>query len=424
MYYLGLSGGFSEQGTDLVPGLTEYFFHDAAACIVKDGVLLAAAEEERFSRVKKTTKFPINAVAACLAKVGIGPHEINGVGHYFRRDFMDESLTELYLEHPAAPVRYSADLTIDRLAERFDFRLDRDRLRDVPHHLAHAVSCFTRSGMKDALVLVVDGRGEESSGTVYQASGQQLTELATYDLSKSLGTIYLMAIALVGYSFGDEYKVMGLAPYGNPETYKDIFKTLYTLEPDGDYTLRPPERGNHPTAAAFAAAGLRPRRKGEKFTQQHMDYAAGLQDMLETVVMHVLRHWQKVTGDTNLCFVGGVAQNSSLNGLILRSGIFREVFIHPASHDAGAAEGAALETARMFGDGFPAQPRLRTASFGAALGAAAEIERKLSSWSFSSRSASPRTSWTPRPGCWRTVRSSDGRTVRRSSARAHSVTAA
>lgn len=380
MYYLGLSGGFSPQEKDLVPNLSDFFFHDSAACIIGNGVLLAATEEERFNRIKKTTKFPTSAIQACLNKAGIQPREIKGVGHYFRRDFVDQSLGEVYLEHAATPVRYSSDLIMGHLADHFGFDLSQDQLRGVSHHLSHAASCFTRSGMENALVLVMDGRGEEVSGTVYQASREGLEILATYDLAKSLGNFYAYATNLLGYRFGDEYKVMGLAPYGNPKTFRDTFKSLYSLGAQGDYELIYPPIGDHPVAGPFLASGFMPRRKGEKFTQQDADFAAGLQAMLEEIVMHVLTFWQKSTGNANLCFVGGVAQNSSLNGLMVRSGTFREIFIHPASHDAGAAEGAALETARMLGDACPVQPRLRTASFGASLGSTAEIEHKLRLW--------------------------------------------
>ncbi len=379
-YYLGLSGGFSSPGEDLVHGLPEYFFHDAAACIIGDGSLLAAAEEERFNRIKKTTKFPINAIRACLTRAGIQPHEIKGVGHYFRRDLVDQSLGELYLDNAATPVRYSSDFIVNYIADYFGFDISQDRLYGIPHHASHAVSCFTRSGMESALVLVMDGRGEENSGTVYQASPKGIEMLAAYDLSKSLGNFYLSGCNLLGYRLGDEYKVMGLAPYGNPATFRDIFKNLYSLEAQGDYALIQPEIGDHVVAAPFFANGFTPRRKNEPFSQQHRDFAAALQAMLQEIVMHVLTHWQKVTGNTNLCFVGGVAQNSSLNGLILRSGLFREVFVHPASHDAGAAEGAALETARILGDTYSVQPRLKSASLGPSLGDASEIEHKLRLW--------------------------------------------
>lgn len=381
MYTLGLSGGFSAPDTDLVPDLVDWFFHDAAACVVKDGVLIAAAEEERFNRIKRTNKFPAHAIEACLMKAGISPAHIGAVGYYFRQDFVDQALNELYVENPTVPIRYSNDIITEEFQRQFDLELPAERLITVPHHVSHAISCFTRSGMTSALVLVMDGRGEEESGTVFEASREGLRVLATYDIAKSLGALYEYAIQVLGYRFGDEYKVMGLAPYGDPCTYAHVFRDLYSLQDNGDYSLHPKSLGAHPLAASFLANGLLPRRKGEVFSQQHKDYAAGLQIMLEDIVMHVLRYWRRAAGLTNLCFVGGVAQNSSLNGAILRSGMFREMFVHPASHDAGAAEGAALEAAQAFEGRLPIQPRLRTANFGPAPGAVEEIGRKLDAWS-------------------------------------------
>jgi predicted NodU family carbamoyl transferase len=216
----------------------------------------------------------------------------------------------------------------------------------------------------------MDGRGEKHSITIFHGKDGHLESLATYGLRKSLGGLYLANTKLLGYEFGDEYKVMGLAPYGNPETYREKFSTLYELKDGGDFTLR-----------RFTPGRLLPRRKGEEFTQAHKDFAAALQEALETIAMHVLRHWADQTGLKNLCFVGGVAHNSTLNGRILDSGKFREVFVHPVSHDAGAAEGAALAAALRLGAPRFRQSRMRSASVGPALGTTVEIEKELASWS-------------------------------------------
>src|SRR5262249_41446665 len=148
---------------------------------------------------------------------------------------------------------------------------------------------------------------------------------------KSLGMLYLSGTQLLGYKFGDEYKVMGLAPYGDPGRYRDVFDTLYSLRDKGDYELTLSTATPNMFGPVFYAHGFHPRRKDENFTQEHMDFAAGLQEVVEKIVLHVLRYWSESTGLTKLCFGGGVAHNSSLNGVILRSGIFDEVFVHPAS---------------------------------------------------------------------------------------------
>jgi predicted NodU family carbamoyl transferase len=370
MLVLGLSGQFSFEDEDMAPNIGGGFFHDAAACIIRDGELLAAIEEERFNRIKKTVKFPVNAIRACLSVAGVSPAEIGAVGHYFAEDHMDEWLTMVYTRNPQVPIRSSRDRIMNFLNGELDFNLAADRLVFAEHHVAHALSSFIRSGMKEALVVVMDARGESHSTTVYHGKNGQLESLATYGLDQSLGGFYHANIQLLGYGLGDEYKVMGLAPYGNPDTYRDMFTELYELKADGNFGMR-----------RFIASGFEPRRKGSEFTQAHMDFAASLQEALERIVLHVLGHWVDQTGLKNLCFVGGVAHNSTLNGLILRSRLFREVFVHPASHDAGAAEGAALATALQLGAPPFSQPRLRSASVGPDLGTVAAIEKELAGWS-------------------------------------------
>jgi len=353
--------------------MTAGFFHDATACLIRDGELLAAVEEERFNRIKKTTKFPINAIRACLAMTDVAPAEIDAVGHYFQEDIVDLGLYNIYLRNPALPIRSSREIITERLRDTFDLDLPDDRLIYAEHHVSHAMSSYIRSGMKEALVVVMDSRGEKHSTTIYRSAGGQLKELARYNLNKSLGAFYRESIRLLAYGLGDEYKVMGLAPYGNPDTYRDLFGSLYDLKGQGDFELR--RRFD-----AFYANGFKPRRKGEEFTQQHIDFAASLQQALERLAMHVVGYWAGVTGLADLCFVGGVAHNSTLNGLILRSRKFREVFIHPASHDAGAAEGAALAAAYQLG-AHPFVPRrMRSASLGPDLGTMAEIEKELATW--------------------------------------------
>ncbi|MEV4567564.1 carbamoyltransferase C-terminal domain-containing protein [Nonomuraea sp. NPDC049419] len=353
--------------------MNDDFFHDAAACLIRDGKTIAAVEEERFNRIKKTTKFPTEAIRACLDLAGVTPSQIDAVGHYFQEIFVDRALHELYLQHPEAPIRYSRELITDHLGAEFGIELPAERLVYAEHHVSHAASCFLRSGMKDALVVVMDGRGEMHSTTVFRGGRGGLEPLATYGIDKSLGQFYEAATHLLGYRMGDEYKVMGLAPYGDANVHRDIFDSLYTLRSGGDFELRP-------ITGAFFVNGFVPRRKGQDFTREHMDFAAGVQRTLERIAMHVLGYWADYTGLTKLCFVGGVAHNSSLNGVILRSGKFDEVFIHPAAHDAGAAEGAALAAATQLGEAPARRSRLFSASLGPALGDHEDVQRELASW--------------------------------------------
>jgi 7-O-carbamoyltransferase len=380
MLTLGLSGHFGADDIDLVPGLPGSYSHDSAACLVDDGVLVAAAEQERFNRIKHTTKFPTAAIQACLDIAGVRPEQVDGVGYYFGEVFSDRALNSWYAAIPTLPNRSARQVVKDKLREHFDWNLADDRFQFTPHHLSHARSSFTRSGMDEALVIVMDGRAEDDSGSIFHADGAKLEKLATYSVAQSLGLFYMSAINVVRYGFGEEYKVMGLAPYGDPARYRGVFDTMYTLLDNGQYELSKGTADLHFAASTFLAAGLPPRRAGEAMTRDHMDFAAGLQNMLETVSLHVVSHWAKETGLSKLCFVGGVAHNSSLNGAILRSGLFEEVFVHPASHDAGAAEGAAIDTALNLGSRPAKSARLRSASLGTSLGSEPEIAETLRAW--------------------------------------------
>lgn len=380
MLVLGISGGLSGQDADFEPDISRGYFHDAAACLIRDGELLAAVEEERFNRVKKTVKFPTNAVRACLAESGVSPADIAAVGYFGMERGADILMKALYIGRPEMPIRSTRELLNTRINEAIGLDLPDERLIYTPHHTCHALSSFVRSGMKEALVVVMDGFGEGHSISILrgldrqsQTETGQLEKLAIYDWGKSLGGFYLEQISLLGYGLGDEYKVMGLAPYGNPDTYRDLFDGLYDLKDNGDFDLR-----TH--YLSFLANGFLPRRKSQTFTQEHMDFAAGLQQALEKLVMHVISYWAEQTNLRDLCFVGGVAQNSSLNGLIIRSGKFKSVFVHPASHDGGTADGAALAAASQMGAPPFTLPQLRSASVGPALGSEAEIEKELASW--------------------------------------------
>jgi predicted NodU family carbamoyl transferase len=372
MLVLGLSGYFSDEYAG------PWIFHDGAACLIRDGELLAAVEEERFNRIKQTTMFPINAIRGCLDTAGVSPSEIVAVGHYFGESALDAWLNLQHLDDSRLPVRSARELLTSLLAKAAGLDMPDERLLFTRHHVTHGMSSYIRSGMRDALVVVMDGRGEEHSTTIFQGKDGHLESLATYGVEESLGLAYLRDIRSLGYGLGDEYKVMGLAPYGNPETYRKMFSSLYELKDEGNFTLRafsPSE------LLQFAKREFPPRRKGEEFAQAHKDFAAALQEALEKIAMHILCHWADRTGLRDLVFSGGVAHNSTLNGLILKSGKFREVFIHPASNDAGSAEGAALAAASQLGASPFAQPRMRSASVGPALGTTAGIEKELASWS-------------------------------------------
>jgi predicted NodU family carbamoyl transferase len=373
MLVLGLSGNLSRADTNFAPSISRGSFHDAAACLIRDGEVVAAVEEERLNRIKKTNKFPFHAIRECLSIARVGPDEVDAVGHYFGEAAVDQFLSALYLDDPALPVRGARSVMLDYLRSDLGFDLPSDRLLYVEHHITHAISAFVRSGLSEALVVVMDAAGENESTTILRGQDGELKTLATHSRRNSLGLFYELGVRLLGYSFGDEYKVMGLAPYGDPERYRRIFESMYTLKDGGDFELRL-------QLGAFVAAGFRLRRAGEEFTQRHKDLAAGFQSTLEKLALHVIGHWAEHTGLQSLCFSGGVAHNSSLNGLILQSGHFREVFVHPAAHDGGAAEGAAFGAAYRLGEVPARRPRMRSASIGPDLGTTADIESELAAW--------------------------------------------
>lgn len=387
MLILGLTGGFATEDRKLEPALDANSFHDAAACLVEDGQLLAGIEEERFTRVKKTNYFPLRSIRACLDQVGIPASRIDAVGYYFGETESDAILNTAYVRSTGMSTTYSRDLIRSGLEEASGIRFPDEKIAYVPHHLAHAASCFIRSGFTRALVAVFDGgSGNDISTTIYAAEHGKLNELITYPVSKSLGRLYLQGTELLGYRFGDEYKVMGLAPYGNPATYRPVFDQIYSLGEFGDYeifpdlSLDPMITSANLLAPPLLGQGLRPRRADEPFSQQHMDFAAALQEALQVIAVHVLRHWARATGLRNLCLSGGVAHNSTLCGTVLQSSLFEQAFVHPVSHDAGAADGAALVTGQNLGGKVYPQPRLRSASLGPALGPAEQIAGELRRW--------------------------------------------
>mgnify|MGYP003525382397 CR=1 FL=1 len=337
MLILGINGCLSPPDNDFMPDRWPLYFHDAAAAVIRDGAVVAAIEQERLSRVKHTTAFAGDAALACLAQAGVGPGDIDRVAYFFDEDYTDSELYQHYATRPRLPLHLSRRLLGDRLRESLGVDLAADQLRFVRHHEAHAWTAYPQSGYDDALVVVMDGSGEYESLSVYSATGGDLKLLTSKDVDHSLGLLYLAGTELLGYRLSDEYKVMGLAPHGDPARYRGVFESVYQLDPDGDFTMNFAD-----LPLACYRAGFRPRRAGEAFTRSHQDFAAGLQETVERIGWHVISHWQRATGHRRLAIAGGVGQNCTLNGRLLRTDRFDDVFVHPAAHDAGTAVGAAL----------------------------------------------------------------------------------
>ncbi len=321
------------------------FFHESACCLLRDGRLAAAAEEERFSRVKHDPRLPVSAFRWCLAEGGIGPGEIDCLAFY---ELPVEKLArQLWAGVPAdAP----ADLPwLDpRRAERqLREGLGYDGpLRCYPHHASHAASAFLYSGFDEAAVLTVDGVGEWATTTYGHGRGNRLDAFEQVEFPHSLGLLYSTLTSYLGFQVNDgEYKVMGLAPYGRPR-HVEVLGRLIEPGPGGQFRLDLRYfdfvRGRRMDAPALAELLGEPRRRpGEPLTEFHRDVARSLQVVLEEMLLEKVRYLYARTGAAALCMAGGVALNCVANGRILREGPFARLFVQPAAGDAGGCLGAA-----------------------------------------------------------------------------------
>ena len=377
MLILGLSGCFSELEQDFIPNLPVWFYHDSAAVLMHDGKIVAAVEEERLNRIKHTTKFCAKSIRSCLEQYQVELCDIDYIGFYTNEHSIDNMLNLEYIKYQNLPLKYSRQLIIELLEKEFDYRFPSENIKYVTHHKTHAYSTFFHSGFDRALVMVVDGNGENESITILNGQHQQLETLKTFPIESSLGFFYLTGVELLGYSLFDEYKVMGLAPYGNPERFRSLFQSVYRLLPNGEYHLDDLGR----IKSLFLKEKFLPRRKGDIFNQDHKDFAAGLQEALETIVKHILTHWQKTTGHKKLCMVGGVAHNCAVNGKILYSGLFDEIFVHPASHDGGAAIGTAMAVYEDFSSNKFAPLPIDHVFWGPDVGSDNYVQSILEEWS-------------------------------------------
>ncbi|AUX21621.1 carbamoyltransferase [Sorangium cellulosum] len=373
MLTLGLSGGLSFAHEEMYD-IPKNFTHDGAAVLVEDGEVVAGIEEERLNRIKHSNKFPIEATRFCLARRGVDIDQVDRIAFYASEEYCNALLGRVRLLTGGALPRVDArTLLAAKLGEGLGRRIDRDRIVFVPHHQAHAASTYLLSGYDDSLIVAIDGSGDFLSGLVAVGTGDRIEVLSTFPEAKSLGNFYVAVISLLGYGVFDEYKVMGLAPYGDPARYRAQMSALYTLLPGGDYEI-------HRDRVGALAQQIEVRRRGGPFTQQHRDVAASLQEALETIVMHALRHQREVTGKSRLCLAGGVAHNCTMNGKIAYSGLFEGVFVQPAAHDAGCALGAALHVSLAEG-ALGSRRRLTHVFWGSDVGEDAEIEAELSAWS-------------------------------------------
>ncbi|MGY8668924.1 carbamoyltransferase [Bradyrhizobium sp. UFLA05-109] len=373
MLCLGVSGGL-DKVYEFRPELPSTFLHDGAAVLVRDGRVIAAVEEERLNRVKHSNKFPSNAIQYCLDAAGVRLSDVDRIAFYATEAYCNAMLERLFVSHPSDAIPMDARLLLrTMLAQEFNTEVDPSRVSFVSHHQAHAVSAFAMSGFEQSLVLAIDGGGEFLSGLVGIGSGTEVNQLESFPESNSLGLFYLETIRYLGYSLFDEYKVMGLAPYGDPAPYRKLFERFYELSENGSYRLYLDRIG------PALVRNIQVRRKGMPFTQQHRDVSASLQEALERIVFHIVRHYREATGMKRLCLAGGVAHNCTVNGKLLYSGLFEEIFVQPAAHDAGCALGAALMASDEVGRPAPRE-RLQEVYWGPDLGTDRAVEQELAAW--------------------------------------------
>jgi len=333
------------------------FYHDSAAALVVDGEVVAAAQEERFTRVKHDHGFPQHAIDYCLAEAGLTPGQLDFVGFYDKPFMKFERLLETYLAY--APVGFRSFLMAMPLWMRQKLHLPREirhglggeysrKIVFCEHHESHAASAFFPSPFDEAAVITFDGVGEWATMSFGKGSGNRVELTHELQFPHSLGLLYSALTYFCGFKVNSgEYKLMGLAPYGEPRYAETMLASLMDLKDDGSFRLDMRYfnycQGLTMTSAAFDQLfGGPPRAPESDLTQREMDLAASVQAVTEEVMLRVARHVHRQTGSSNLCLAGGVALNCVGNGRILREGPFEHVWIQPAAGDAGGALGTAL----------------------------------------------------------------------------------
>ena len=364
MNILGLSG--LEQAVAFKkahwPGLDEREYrisqgHDAAAALIVDGVPVAAAAEERFNREKHSAHFPASAIRYCLEEGGLTIRDIDALVHCFdyspyRKVYaMDPTTAALYREV------YSREALL-ALVNRDLTGFPENRVFHVPHHLAHASSAYYTSGWEDCLVVIIDALGEAHSASIYRGHAGTLDKIAQIPASDSIGILYSLVTLHLGFDFNsDEYKIMGLAPYGDPGRFRAFFEDNVKLLENGSIHIpilacnrTRNERENYTATRQYFEQYLLPKRQpGDEITDDHRDVAAALQECLDTSLLHICGRFGAATGSRRLALAGGVTLNCTANGRLLQSNLFDDIYVQPAAGDDGAALGAALQWAAQTG---------------------------------------------------------------------------
>ena len=333
------------------------FYHDSAAAIVVDGDIVAAAQEERFTRRKHDHRFPTHAIDFCLTEAGLHPSELDYVGFYDKPLLKFERLLETYLSYAphgfqsflqAMPLWLKQKLYLPREMHRGLQSAYTKRFVFTEHHESHAASAFFPSPFDESAILTLDGVGEWATASYGVGRGNRIDLTHELRFPHSLGLLYSAFTYFTGFKVNSgEYKLMGLAPYGEPRYVDTILNHLIDLKPDGSFRMDMSYfrycQGLRMTSSAFDRLFDGPPRQAEAtITQREMDIAASIQAVTEEVMLRCATHVHRETGMRNLVLAGGVALNCVGNGRIVREGPFEKVWIQPASGDAGGALGVAL----------------------------------------------------------------------------------
>ncbi len=332
------------------------FYHDSAAALVQDGAIVAAAQEERFTRKKHDFHFPKKAIRYCLDKAGLKPSQLDYVVFYDKPFLKFERLLETYIHYSPSGIRSFIKAMPLWIKQKLWMKaLIQDNLDGYDgkvlfpkHHQSHAASAFFPSPFEEAAIITVDGVGEWTTTSIGHGKGNQVNLLKEIHFPHSLGMLYSAFTYYTGFKVNSgEYKVMGLAPYGEPKYVQTILDHLMDLKEDGSFKLNMKyfdfAAGLTMTNKKFDKLFGGPPRKSEtQLAQREMDLARSVQEVTEMAMLRMARHAKEVTGAKHLCLAGGVALNCVANGKILRENIFDDIWIQPAAGDAGGALGAAL----------------------------------------------------------------------------------
>ncbi|MFC1571222.1 carbamoyltransferase [Candidatus Margulisiibacteriota bacterium] len=345
MYILGISG----------------FYHDSAACLIKDGEIIAAAEEERFNRKKHTAGLPINAIKYCLEHGKITLNEIDYIGYYMKHGKLisyyikDMMFFKRPLNNSLQLIAYSIYLAISLEIEKhlcFKEKLggnkNTPKIIAIDHHLSHAAGAFFVSPFESSAILIIDLKGESAATSFYLGKKNKVIKTKNIDFPHSLGVLYASITDYLGFiPVNDEYKIMGLASYGKLDLHNEFEKIVH-LKPKGEYAIDLSYFNFHETGRFFNAVSNKfinifgpPRRPNESISQHHKDIAACLQKLTEETILHMINYLHSTTNENNLCIAGGVGLNSVANGKILKQSKFKNIFVQPSAHDAGCAVGCA-----------------------------------------------------------------------------------